>query len=87
MTTINIKHFLTNKFGLFLFYMMKNVYLCSVEIKIETGALASQNFVSGLRDFTACPERKKSVGKSTKRVNQPQTTNLRFFITFDGSAP
>ena len=87
MTTINVKHFLTNKLGLFLFYILKNVYLCSVEIKIETGALVSQNFISGLRNFTACPERKKSVGKSTKRVNQPQTTNFRFFITFDESAP
>jgi hypothetical protein len=38
--------------------MMKNMYLCSVGTKIETGALASQNFVSGLRNFTACPERK-----------------------------
>ena len=57
-TLTSIKHFLTNKLGLFLLCMMKNMYLCSVEIKIETGALASQNFVSGLQNFTACPERK-----------------------------
>ena len=44
--------------------------------------MASENFVSGLRDFTACPERKNSVRKATKRVSKPKTKNLRFFITF-----
>jgi len=68
---ISTKHFLTNKLGLFLFYMLKNSYLCSVEIKMERGALASRNFVSGLPEFTACPARKKSVRKATMRVNQP----------------
>ena len=57
-TLTSIKHFLTNKLWLFLLCMMKNMYLCSVGTKIETSALASQNFVSGLRNFTACPERK-----------------------------
>jgi len=61
---------------------MKFSYLCIVERKIETGAEASQNFVSGLRDFTACPERKKSIRKSTDSVSQQQTINFRFFITF-----
>jgi hypothetical protein len=61
---------------------MKFSYLCIVGRKIETGAPASQNFVSGLRDFTACPERKKSIRKSTESVSQQQTINFRFFITF-----
>ena len=30
---MNLKHFLTNKLGLFLFYMLKNVYLC-IAIKL-----------------------------------------------------
>jgi hypothetical protein len=55
---------------------MKFSYLCIVERKIETGASASQNFVSGLRDFTACPERKKSIRKSTESVSQQQTINF-----------
>ena len=66
-----VKHFLTNKLRLFLFYMLKNSYLCIVNRKIENGAMASENFVSGLRDFTACPERKNSVRKATLRVSQP----------------
>ena len=48
----------------------------SVEIKMEKGASARKNFVSGLRDFTACPARKKSVRKATKRVSKPKTINL-----------
>ena len=39
---------------------MKNVYLCIVEIDEGNSAQASTNFVSGLTDFTACPERKKN---------------------------
>jgi hypothetical protein len=60
---------------------MKIPYFCIVEGKIEKSASARENFVSGLRDFTACPARKKTIRKATKSVNQPQTINLRFFIT------
>ena len=40
---------------------MKFSYLCIVEGKIEKSASARENFVSGLRDFTACPARKKKM--------------------------
>ena len=60
---------------------MKISYLCSVEIKIGKGASASQKYFSGAPKFTACPARKNSIRKATQRVNQPQITNLRFFIT------
>ena len=53
--------------------MLKNSYLCSVDDKDGNGAQGSENFVSGLTEFTACPERKKFLRKSAKRVHQPQT--------------
>ena len=61
--------------------LLKISYLCIVEIKIENGASASQRNFSGAPNITACPARKYSFRKSTMRVNQPQTINLRFFIT------
>ena len=64
-----------------LFYMLKNSYLCSVDNKDGKDAQGSEKFVSGLQKFSPCPERKNSLRKSAKRVNQPQTTNFRFFIT------
>jgi hypothetical protein len=39
--------------------MLKNSYLCSVERKMENGRQGSENLVSGLPEFTTCPERKK----------------------------
>ena len=41
-----------------LFYVMKNSYLCSVEINDGNGAQGSEIFVSGLQKFSPCPERK-----------------------------
>ena len=61
--------------------LLKISYLFIVEIKIGNGASASQRNFSGAPNFTACLARKNSFRKSTMRVNQPQTINLRFFIT------
>ena len=47
--------------------MLKNSYLCSVDDKDGNGAQGSENFVSGLTEFTACPERKKFPPKIGKK--------------------
>ena len=49
--------------------MLKKSYLCIVEKKDEEGAVASEKFVSGLQNFTACPARKNGVRKSAGRAS------------------
>jgi hypothetical protein len=48
--------------------MMKISYLCSVDNKDGNSAQGSENFVSGLRDFTACPARKKHLTLNIKHL-------------------
>ena len=53
---------------------MKNSYLCSVDDKDGNGAQGSENFVSGLTEFTACLGRKKIPPEIGKKSSS--TTNL-----------
>ena len=41
--------------------LLKNSYLCSVEIKIVKGASVSRKDFSGAPNFTACPARKNFI--------------------------
>ena len=44
---------------------MKSYYLCIVKLKDGNGAQGTKIFLSGLENFTACPERKNEVLSAT----------------------